>query len=410
MIRAALIIVALVYTPAVAGQDVPLEVLYEQGMESINTGDWLGAIGTFESILEEDSTHTPSMFYLARAMTEAGQTGDAIETYRRLLMLDSTLFEAQMNLAILLSEQQDLEALDAFARAAELRPQDHTPLLYRAELLERMNQPEQAIAAYQDVLLVAPDAVDAHVRLGFLFLHSGQSEPAHASLLEASRLGTTEAAVFLALGDLEADQGRPALAEDHYRRAVELAGEDDAVRLRLAIVLMDQAKFAEAIPYLQQLPDARATLADAYFRNGDYQEAADLYAEFVQLEPENARHWIVLGRSYYELDRLPEAAEALERNVAIDPGSIAGWETLGAVYLKQEAWGQAAPSLERHLELRPDSAQSHFGLAVSLDHLEDFQGALMHYNRFIELDDGSNDARSFQVQRRAEALTERLNR
>ena len=56
------------------------------------------------------------------------------------------------------------------------------------------------------------------------------------------------------------------------------------------------------------------------------------------------------------------------------------------------------------------SAIPEFVLATCLDQLGNAQEAIVHYNKFIELDDHSSDARSFQARERVRALDRRLKR
>jgi hypothetical protein len=49
-------------------------------------------------------------------------------------------------------------------------------------------------------------------------------------------------------------------------------------------------------------------------------------------------------------------------------------------------------------------------LATCLDKLGKAKDAVVQYNKFLELDDGSNDARSFQARERARTLERRLKR
>jgi hypothetical protein len=62
------------------------------------------------------------------------------------------------------------------------------------------------------------------------------------------------------------------------------------------------------------------------------------------------------------------------------------------------------------IELRPREALAQFILATCLDKLGNAKEALVHYNEFLKLDDGSNDARSFQARERARTIERRLKR
>ena len=106
-------------------------------MEAGNCSD---GITKLETILAEDPAHIPSRFNLAVCFTRTAQANRAIDAYREILAQDEAVFEAQMNLAILLSEEDSPEeALKEFARAAELHPSDAILVLYQAQLLDHSN-------------------------------------------------------------------------------------------------------------------------------------------------------------------------------------------------------------------------------------------------------------------------------
>ena len=86
------------------------------------------------------------------------------------------------------------------------------------------------------------------------------------------------------------------------------------------------------------------------------------------------------------------------------------YATIGAIFYAQEDWARAAQALTRFVELQPREALAHFVLATCLDKLGNVKEALVQYNKFLELDDGSNDARSFQARERAKTLERRLKR
>ena len=64
--------------------------------------------------------------------------------------------------------------------------------------------------------------------------------------------------------------------------------------------------------------------------------------------------------------------------------------------------------IERFIQLKPRDAFAYFMLAACYDRLQKPREALLNYNKFLSLDDGSNDARSFQARQRARILEQRL--
>jgi tetratricopeptide (TPR) repeat protein len=276
--------------------------------------------------------------------------------------------------------------------------------MLQASLLEALDRPGEAADAYRRISELDPDNPLAYWRMGSALLAGGQPEEAYQAFLEAERLGMEEVALFVSLGNLEAGRSDLEAAGRHYRRALGLAPEDTEIRLRLGLVLHAAGDPAAAIEVLEPLGGAENVLAEIYFEAGRYEAALAAYRTLVGENPGSTDDWMGLARSAYALDRYGEALDALDEVVTRDPERAAAWGLLGAIHHEAGNYRAAVPALLRRLGLRPDDATSHFMVATAFDNLEDAESALLHYNRFLELDDGSDDARTFQVRRRAELL------
>ena len=405
----ALILTVLACFPAGgAAQGVPPEQLYSEGTAFLERGNWAEAASRFEAVLEVEPDHIPSWFSLAVALEGSGDGPRAIEAYREVLARDDQLFEARMNLAILLHQAGDAAgALEQASHGALLRPGDPVPVLYGAELLDQLGQIEEAEQAYRAVIALDSRLPAPHRRLGSLYRRTGRADAAYDAFLEAARLGAGESSVFVSLGDIAVEQERFAAARDHYRMALGLEPDDPEIGMRLALVFHELGAYSEAIAILTGLGNQEPVLAETYLAAGRFDEAANLYEALVASEPGNVDYWLGLGRAYYELGRLPEAIRTLERAVGMAPDHAEAWAMLAGSYYQQDDFENAAAMLLKRLELLPDDAHSHFLLATALDRMQNAEQALLHYNRFLELDDGTDDVRTFQVRQRAELL-ERL--
>src|SRR5881628_3913270 len=102
--------------------------LYNSAATDFEAGRWAEAAMKYESVLKEDNSHIPSSFNLAVCYTKLGNTDAAIAAYRTLLDQNGTIYEARVNLAILLdqSSKRD-EAGEQFEKALNLhRSEEHT--------------------------------------------------------------------------------------------------------------------------------------------------------------------------------------------------------------------------------------------------------------------------------------------
>ncbi len=407
IIRLALLL-TLAQEPA---QLVPLEQMYEQAVALMEAEEWDDAIEQLKAIRQEEPDHVPTLFNLAISLSETGRADRAVALYHEILELDRTLFEAQMNLAILLHESGNSEgAIDEFARAATLAPEDPVPVLYLAQALDQTGRDAEAEQEYRKVLAIDPEVADAWEKLGFLYRRTERYEEAYRALIQARRLGARSPALFVNLGDLAVDADDMIAAKDHFENANRLLPGDEDVQLRLALTLRDLEEFPAAIELLEKLPAAKVALGEAYFASEAYDRALLVYESLVETNPGNADYWYLLGRSFFEIDRREQAIPYLQKSLVLDPGRVAGWGTLAAIHYRVEDWVNAGAMLLKYLELEPNHAPSHFALATCFDNLGNFEKALLHYNRFTELDDGSDDVRSFQVRQRAKALRLRLKK
>ena len=384
---------------------IPLERLYAEAMMAMEARNWTEAISKLEAILLEDPSHVSSRFNLAVSFSEEGHTDRALDSYRAILTEDPTIFEARMNLAILLHEIGiSDEAVVEFSDAARLRPEDPLPALYRAQVLDQTGRQNEAIRAYQAVLDIDPDLVEAHERLGIVYQDVDEPDQSIQELTAAIRLGSVSPEVFVAAGDIEFDRENLDGAREYYETASQLVPADADIRLRIALVLRTQEELSEAIAVLEDLDNSDPALAEAYMANQMYAEAAALFLPLTEQNPEVSDYWYMLGRAYYYMDIGENAERALQRAMSLEPERVEGWGTLAAIYMEREDWQSAGVVLLQYVTLEPDHSPSQFAVALCFDNLGEFEKALVHYNRFIELDDGSNDVRSFQVRQRVESL------
>ena len=124
----------------------------------------------------------------------------------------------------------------------------------------------------------------------------------------------------------------------------------------------------------------------------------------------NVDYLYFLGKSYEQLKAYPQAISVLQQAIRIKPNYLQAHTTLGVVFYAEQDWQRAAQALSRVIEIKPNDALAHFVLATCLDNLGNAKEATVQYNKFLELDDGSSDARSFQARQRAKTLERRLKR
>ena len=257
------------------------------------------------------------------------------------------------------SEEGMLAALDAFQRATSLDPD------FAA-----------AHAGLADVWQLLPDYADVEASEG---LARARTHALRAVALD-STLAEAQAALAALLADYDRDR---AAAEATFRRAVELSPSYVTARHWLALYLADSGRHEEALEEIERarrldpLSDIVNTAVGAvrYFGR-DYDGAEAEYRAVLELQPDFALGWALLGRVQLVAGDAEGAVVSLERSVELsghDPSYQAVYAAaLAEVGREQEAREQADRILARH----PDGYVPYCELASAYVRLGDLEQAL----------------------------------
>jgi len=324
--------------------------VYKAANTDFEAGKWTDAAAKYEQVLKEDPSHIPSRFNLAVCYSKTGKVDEAIAAYQNLLDRDNAIYEARINLAVLLDQSgKRSEAGEEFEKALALRPDD----------------------------------AQAELNLGMFYLRGNEFDKAYPHLVRVADKGLASRDLYIALSEIEHNRNNEPGSREYLDKALQLDPKNTKLLQQLATSHYLEKNYSKAIPMLEQLAKS---------------------------EPANPDFFYLLGQSYEQLKLYPQALAALQQVLRIKPDYFEAYGSIAEIFYAQEDWARAAQALTRFIELRPREALPHFVLATCLDKLGNAREAVVHYNEFLKLDDGSNDARSFQARQRALTLDRRLKR
>lgn len=195
-------------------------------------------------------------------------------------------------------------------------------LLELADLHRRLGRPARAEAVAREALVLMPDAPEAHVCLGDVYL----------------------------------DLGWPQSALESYGEAARLAPGDPAPRTRVVAALLAAGTTAGAeeacLRYLAELPDS-----------------PDL--------------WLSLGWVFEKQEKLREAFRTYGQVLALAPGSAEALARQGRLFCRFGQFSAAADACRRALQLDGDNLVAHAYLGIACSHLGDADNA-RHHARIAE--------------------------
>lgn len=171
---------------------------------------------------------------------------------------------------------------------------------------------------------------------------------------------------------------------------------------------------AEPTPFASEY----ATQGYDAFMAGEVEEAAELFEQAVELQPQNVDYLYEYGRMLIEADRVQEAIPVADQAMQVAPDDVRGYAlkaralmfsdpaqaiqvaingnevdpnfaplhaAMGVAYYNLQRWREAIQEGERAIELDPYDAFSHRMLWLVRSYVGDYQGAIDTLQRAIDL-------------------------
>ncbi len=223
-----------------------------RGMSTART-DPAAAIRDLTSVLAEDPDLLMARRTLAVAYEAAGRHDLAIAELRRLEKEGQLTAEDAIVLGDNLRFSGRLaEAIEVLQRAARENPKFPQPWLSLAEMRIKEHSNAEAAAAYEHVLSLVPDHIEALRGLGDLALLEDRPEEAGARYARILQVDPADAGAMTKMGVLKMRAGRAEEATALFRRAVEREPANGEALLYLAGALASTGRPADALPYFER--------------------------------------------------------------------------------------------------------------------------------------------------------------
>jgi len=294
----------------------------------------------------------------------------AISAFRSAIRLDPNSWESHYDIGVaLLASGNAKEAAHELQTASGLKPGSPQILLPLGAALSDLNEQDQAIEAFKDVLKVDPQSVKALDGLTQALIAEKRYTAAIAALKNAPAdevLQLNLAVAYSKNGNLDdALKTVSAIVKEHPTYA--------KGHLNLGIVYTQQNRFGEAALEFQEAlrldPSddvARLSYVKALVVLAQFEAAAPVIREYTQRHPHEFDSLYFSGVVEKGLGNNAEAEKFLRQAVTIDPNYFDARYSLGFVLAHLGRPAEARPELEAALKLEPDSSKVRYQLASVL--------------------------------------------
>jgi tetratricopeptide (TPR) repeat protein len=351
-------------------------------------------------------------FNLALALSTERKDTEAIAEFRRTLELQPGLYQADLNLGILLLRNQRAgEALPVLKQAVDTQKTARANLYY-AQALDQTGDLSQAEARYRTALELDPKSAAAQAGLARLLLTESKFTDAATHFREAASLDPDYRDGLLELGAAYETSGMQADAIAIYREFPENAGAKE----RLGHLLVDNGKAGAAVPSLEATVKAsptvanRLALADAYKLNKQPDKVIEQLQLAVASEPANFDLRMDLGRELRDAHKAAEAEQQFTAAGKIHPDSVKVWNELATLYVVNGDYVNGLKALDRVHALGQELPGDYFFRGICLDRLRQLKPAIEAYRQFLATDGNKMPDQEFQARQRVRIMESELNR
>ena len=398
-----------------------LNVLLQEAEDALGKKDYEAALAPLKAVTGAAPDSADAWFYLGYAYHRLHQEADARAAYERAVQLNPELYQAQVNLGLILLGLKDVSAaLPHLQKAVALKPAEARPHLDLGDALQASGQVSEAQNELRRALELDPRLDRAAYELGKIELEEKQYSSAAGDFEKALVLNPERAQAELGIASADEALGQTSQAEQHLESYLKMQPADASVRFHLARLYLQENKSDLALPQLQQLEQAHAeipgldaALADAYARAGKLSDSESFYRKALAAAPSGpdaADLHRALAATLVKEGKTAEAESEFRTALRLDPNGADALKGLAETLYLEQRWSDAAPIIERLVQSPSAPAGFYFFLATCYDHLRDRKPALDAYVQFLQRSNGSNPDQEWQARQRAKLLSRELGK
>ncbi len=381
--------------------------------------------------------------YLAEALTQQGELESAASYYRLAIALTEQATRPnpspppppkpprQKRAAISWFEQASFQlqqgtvscragdwasaATACEAALQQLEPEAATAYLILGRSRQQQQQFDAAERAYRKALTLQPNA-ETYARLGSLYADQQRLAESVRPYQTAIALNPEFAGAYWKLAEVLQQLNREAEALSCWDHAYRLQPDwgNAPAYCQLADRFLQQADLVTAQHYYSQavalqpnLLQAHLGIAQTLSQRGDREAARIAYLDLLARQPADSQLCLQLANALLELEQWQAALDAYQgcvEDLAVIAGRLKCWLAL-------EQWSEALICSQQQVERSPNLAQHWHQLAEILSHLSRWTEAVAAYREAIDRDPGFSwsyhnlGAALLQLERWPEAVT-----
>ncbi len=154
-----------------------------------------------------------------------------------------------------------------------------------------------------------------------------------------------------------------------------------------------------ANPTTAESPETFFQQGNEFYKSGQLDKAVSAFKKAIEKDPNYVAAYANLGAVYYAQQNLAMAEETYKKAIELSPDDGDLLYNLSAIYIQEalaggtpdrEKLSLAAKQIDKAISLDPNLAAPYYGRGVIKSYTGDTAGAIADFEKFLDLDDGSD--------------------
>jgi len=386
--------------------------------DAIEKGEFSTAEALLKKALESDAGNKEkwsfqAWFDLGFVLNRVGRSDESIAAYRKSVESKPDVFESNLNLGLMLERTHNPEAEKYLRAATELKPTAHIEegqaraWLSLGHALETRDA-AQALLAYAKAADLSPNDPEPHLSAGLLDERQKDFSAAESEYKKVLAIDAHSTDAAIGLTNIYMKSGRLADAEPLLRRLAGDRPDDGGLHLQLGRVLAAEKKNDEAISEFEAAlkaspkdTDAQRELGDLYAGAGKHDLAEAEYRPLVVAYPNDPELHRALGRALLLQKKFLEAQQEFLVAIRLKRDLPDTYVDLAFAASENKNYELAVRALNGRASLSPDMPVICFFMRASAyDHLGDWKQATADYHSFLDSANGKFPDQEWQARHR----------
>lgn len=249
-----------------------------------------------------------------------------------------------------------------------------------------------AIAAYDQAIVINPDAPEYWFNKGLTFFHLENFTEAIAAYDQAIVIKPDYYKAWYNRGGTLGELGQFEAAIAAFNRAIQIQPNNPEAISSKALALLKLGQIKEAITsYDQALALEPQDPENWYYRgialgiDGQNPEAIASYDQAIEIQPDFYEVWIDRGVVLFTLGRWLDAIASWDQALANQPNFYLAWYNRGIALDNLGRRQEAIASYQKALAIQPDFHLAWYNQALALFHLQQFAEAIVAYDNALQI-------------------------